>query len=158
MLGNLPLDRLSAYARTISTGGQPTAHFAEAPGDAPMTTIFRLPPSDDAIDFIAIVVEVDGDVRVASIHALDELVGVGSLKWDTFDNGEIADVFVLPDWQHQGIATRMFRLAEHLAQQEGWHTPTRARIRTKDGDAWARSLGASPAECINEDPHGRRRS
>lgn len=46
--------------------------------------------------------------------------------------------YVHPEFRRQGVATTMFNIMSH---QLGY-TPTQDRVRTKMGDAWAKSTGA----------------
>jgi GNAT superfamily N-acetyltransferase len=78
------------------------------------------------------------------------MVAVGSIKWMAFDYGEVTLITVHPDLRRRGIARALWAVAEEVADTEGWHRPVHSTIRTTEGDAWARSMGAEKAIEIDE--------
>jgi GNAT superfamily N-acetyltransferase len=98
------------------------------------------------LDLVALALRQERDLKpeVVSIMALKSYMPVGALKWDLCD-GEITDVWVRPSWRRHKVATVMLRVAEALAEENGWEAPRHSTIRTLEGDAWALALGAEPA-------------
>ena len=76
------------------------------------------------------------DAHVNGVHA-------GSLAWWHSSAGPavIDDIFVHPQFRRQGIATGMF----HHALEQGVDLQ-HSTVRTDEGEAWARHLGATPRE------------
>ena len=100
------------------------------------------------LTFVAVVKCAEGRTRFASLHALDDLVVVGSMKWDSDDDGEVAMIQVHPGWRRRGVATALWRVAVEIVESQGWAAPQHSPQRTAEGDAWARTMGAAPAEEI----------
>jgi len=70
---------------------------------------------------------------------------VGFLEWQgssTDNYNHIQAVYVRPDMQRKGIATKMWKHAHHISEQfESIAPPRHAPTRTNEGDAWARAVG-----------------
>ena len=67
---------------------------------------------------------------------------IGKLDWNATKSGQIADVFVEKPFRRRGIATEMFKHAQHISSQfDDVPPPTHNDRRTDEGDAWARSVG-----------------
>ncbi len=112
-----------------------------------MVFLPRPETSSTRLRFVCLVLQDE----LATVLALRNTVPVGSLDWNIArDDGEIVHVEVLPVWQRKGVATRMLRAAEEISRDNGWPAPGHSTTRTRDGDAWARSLGADPAVTVEE--------
>jgi hypothetical protein len=74
------------------------------------------------------------EVNVTTITAYQGDVNVGRMQWVT-NTGEIVHLYVTKESRRQVIATRLW----HEGQRE--HTVRHSRQRTRDGEAWAKSLG-----------------
>lgn len=74
----------------------------------------------------------DGYHRVRVIELWQEQ-RVGTISWD-IESGEVVELIVHQDYRRQGIATKLWVLAKKSgAVHSEW--------RTKEGQAWALSLG-----------------
>jgi ribosomal protein S18 acetylase RimI-like enzyme len=91
-----------------------------------------------------------------SVHALYDLVCVGSLRWmipdpeKDDDAGLITWVEVSPKLRRRGIATALRRAATDYAEHHGLPAPRHSDSRTPLGEAWATSLGAPRAKEIRD--------
>lgn len=65
---------------------------------------------------------------------------VGYIEWDK-DTGEIEKVFVGKPYRRQGLGTELWELAVKHAEKHGTVEPEHSSRRTKEGDAFARSIG-----------------
>ena len=64
---------------------------------------------------------------------------VGKMRWSS---NSIRGIHVEPEHQRQGIATALWNQGQSLASEnKSIPAPKHSRDRTKDGDAWARSVG-----------------
>jgi len=91
-----------------------------------------------------------------SVHALNDLVAVGSLRWqitdpDRDDSGTITWVEVAPKYRRQGVATALLEAARGYAKHYGHPMPRHSDSRTRLGEAWATGVGARPAKKVIED-------
>jgi ribosomal protein S18 acetylase RimI-like enzyme len=75
------------------------------------------------------------NVPMLKIQALADGVQVGRMLWH-LDSGEIEKLWVAESWRRQGIATRMWEMAQHAPIKA-----THSAWRTNDGDAWAMAMG-----------------
>jgi GNAT superfamily N-acetyltransferase len=64
----------------------------------------------------------------------------GWMQWDD-KTGELQHIFTNWDERRQGIATQMWNRAQRLASERGITAPVHSKMRTNDGNAWAKSLG-----------------
>jgi ribosomal protein S18 acetylase RimI-like enzyme len=64
----------------------------------------------------------------------------GWMQWDD-DTGELQHIRVNESHRRRGLATNMWGRAQRLADERGITAPVHSAERTKDGDAWAKSLG-----------------
>lgn len=111
---------------------------------------FRVSSQPD-LRFVAVT-----DGRRCSVHALDDLIACGSIRWmivqphDEDDGflGSIRWVYVSTEYRRSGIATALLDAARAYAEHYGIPTPRHSSERTAEGDAWARALGAEPAREI----------
>jgi GNAT superfamily N-acetyltransferase len=100
------------------------------------------------------------DGRRCSVHALDDLNAIGSLRWligdpeRNDDSGTITWIEVAPKHRRQGVATALLQAATAYAKHYELPRPRHADSRTRLGDAWATSLGARKAKKIQEDWSG----
>jgi GNAT superfamily N-acetyltransferase len=121
------------------------------PSDAlPVTRYADLTiPEQPELRFVAVT-----DGARCSVHALDDLIVVGSLRWliveDDDAAGMIGFVHVVPERRRQGIATALLSVARTYAEHHGLPAPRHTDERSADGDAWARSLGAAPAAVVRD--------
>jgi len=101
------------------------------------------------LDLVAVALRQDRDreAEVVSIMALKSYMPVGALKW-ALCNAEITDVWVRPSWRRHKVATLMLAAAQAMAEENGWEVPRHSTVRTPEGEAWALSLGAEPAETV----------
>ena len=74
------------------------------------------------------------EVDVTTLMAYQGDVNVGRIQWVS-DSGEIVHLYVTRESRRQGVATRLF----HKSSRE--YGVTHSGQRTRDGEAWARSLG-----------------
>lgn len=73
----------------------------------------------------------------------------GSMVWN---QREIRNIEVHPDFQRRGIATAMWNEGQRLAESSRIPSPKHSSDRTDAGDAWARSVGGRlPRRPVNED-------
>lgn len=91
-----------------------------------------------------------------SVHALNDLIAVGSLRWqitdpERDDSGTITWIEVSPRYRRQGVATALLEAATAYAKRYGHPRPRHSDSRTRLGDAWATGLGARPAKKVIED-------
>lgn len=102
---------------------------------------FQLP--DRRLQFTAVT-----DGRRCSVHALDDLIVCGSLRWLIYENdpdiGEIGYIYVPAEHRRHGIATALLKAARAYAEHYGIPAPRHSTRRTELGDAWARADGAEP--------------
>ena len=63
---------------------------------------------------------------------------MGHLAWD---DTSVHGLGTAPAYRRQGVATKMWQHANQLAAQGIAPAPRHSSIRTKEGDAWARSVG-----------------
>jgi len=74
------------------------------------------------------------------LTAIDGAIIVGWLEWadpdDPFRAGEIVDLFVVPHYRRHHVATALWNSALQYAV-----TPVHSALRTRAGEAWARSVG-----------------
>lgn len=62
-------------------------------------------------------------------------INVGGISWRA--NYEIESLWVGPDYRRQGIATELYEKAQEHTEGKIKHSA----YRTREGDAWARSVG-----------------
>jgi GNAT superfamily N-acetyltransferase len=67
---------------------------------------------------------------------------VGHLYWHP-QTGEIKDLLVQPDHQGQGLATKMFQVAQQTAATNNLPAPKHSSTRTRAGDSWAKKVGGA---------------
>jgi GNAT superfamily N-acetyltransferase len=97
------------------------------------------------------------DGRRCSVHALDDLIAVGSLRWLIADperndaSGTIMWIEVSPKHRRQGVATALLEAATAYAKHYGLPLPRHSDTRTRLGEAWATALGARKARKVQED-------
>lgn len=66
---------------------------------------------------------------------------LSSMSWH-HKTGEIRGVYTDPQFQRQGLATRLWSEGQRLAEEtRGVTAPKHSADRTNAGDAWARSVG-----------------
>jgi GNAT superfamily N-acetyltransferase len=65
---------------------------------------------------------------------------VGYIEWDK-STGEIEKVFVGKPYRRQGLGTHLWELAVERAEKHGAAHPEHSSRRSKEGDAFARSIG-----------------
>lgn len=65
---------------------------------------------------------------------------LGWMQWRD-DTGELEHIMVNWDERRRGIATTMWTRAHQLSEERGITPPRHSPLRTKLGDAWAKSLG-----------------
>jgi GNAT superfamily N-acetyltransferase len=110
--------------------------------------VFPLPPAEDfsglRLRFVCPWIEGGS----ASVLALRQFTPLGSLEWDISSDGEIECVEVDAPWRRKGVATLMLAYAQDVSREMHWPPPRHSDHRTRQGDAWARSLGAEPAATI----------
>lgn len=106
----------------------------------------RIPDQPD-LRFVAV-----ADDRRCSVHAMDDLVACGSLRWLIAENdddaGVIGYVFVEPERRRTGVATALLEVARAYAQHYGLPAPRHSETRSRGGEEWGRSLGAPEAKEI----------
>jgi len=101
------------------------------------------------------------DEHRCCIVALDDLTAVGSLRWlipdrEQADAGQIVWIEVTPRFRRRGVATGLLKAAQAYAEHYRLPPPRHSESRTPSGEAWATSLGATPArEMLIEDPKER---
>jgi GNAT superfamily N-acetyltransferase len=108
----------------------------------------------DSLDlrFVAV-----ADSRRCSVHAMNDLMAIGSLRWLTADperdddSGTITWIEVSSKHRRKGVATALLQAANEYATHYGLARPRHSDSRTRLGDAWATSLGARPAKTVLED-------
>lgn len=72
---------------------------------------------------------------------------IGKLDWSPAESGHIVDIFVEKPFRRRGVATGMFKHAQHISSQfDDVPAPTHNSSRTEEGDAWARSVGGTLPE------------
>jgi GNAT superfamily N-acetyltransferase len=79
-----------------------------------------------------------------SVHALKDLIVVGSLRWGVEqddDSAAVGALVVTPEYRRRGIATGLWAAAHAYAERYGLPAPRHSEERSDDGDAWARSVG-----------------
>jgi GNAT superfamily N-acetyltransferase len=97
------------------------------------------------------------DGRRCSVHALNDLMAIGSLRWligdpeRSDDSGTITWIEVSPKHRRQGVATALLQAATEYAKHYGLPRPRHSDSRTRLGEAWATALGARKAKKIQED-------
>lgn len=64
----------------------------------------------------------------------------GWMQWRE-DTGEVQHVSVVGYSRRQGVATTLWNRAHRLAEERGITAPQHSPARTKEGDAWAKSVG-----------------
>jgi GNAT superfamily N-acetyltransferase len=100
------------------------------------------------------------DTRRCSVHALNDLMAIGSLRWLTADpegddeSGTITWIEVSPKHRRKGVGTALLQAATAYAKHYGLPRPRHSDSRTRLGEAWATALGARPAKRILEDWSG----
>lgn len=62
------------------------------------------------------------------------------MQWSD-NTGELQHIMVNHDARRQGIATALWNRAQQLSGERGITAPTHSSKRTKEGDAWAKSVG-----------------
>lgn len=83
---------------------------------------------------VALLEDGSANVEVAGFRLEDEAGRlVGRIEW-RLDDGEVIDLLVAEAHRRQGVATRLWRLAEERGARH-------SRWRTIDGQRWALSLG-----------------
>lgn len=65
---------------------------------------------------------------------------IGRFEWSK-TRGEILNVDVNEDYRRRGVATAMYRAAQHIAARTGVPAPEMSSDRSEMGDRWAKSLG-----------------
>lgn len=65
---------------------------------------------------------------------------VGYIEWD-IDDGEVQKIFVGTPYRRLGVATHLWELANEWAEANGATPPEHSSRRTKEGDAFANSIG-----------------
>ena len=66
---------------------------------------------------------------------------VGYLRWYGGVDGEIHDVNVDEKHRNKKLATQLFHFATKKAKETNRKTPTHSPMRSRSGDAWAKSVG-----------------
>jgi len=66
---------------------------------------------------------------------------VGYIRWYGRDDGAIGHIEVKPEYRRRGIATELYQRASILSLDIGLHSPKHNAVRSKEGDAWAISMG-----------------
>ncbi len=64
----------------------------------------------------------------------------GWMQWAD-DTGVLQHIRVNDDSRRQGVATNLWNRAQRLAAERGITAPVHSAERTKEGDAWAKSVG-----------------
>ncbi|MEV7177859.1 GNAT family N-acetyltransferase [Kitasatospora sp. NPDC093679] len=64
---------------------------------------------------------------------------IGRLLWDQ-EGGEVWWIGVAAKFRRRGIATALWRLAEHKAATARWTAPRHSEVLLPDGEAWIASL------------------
>lgn len=67
---------------------------------------------------------------------------VGRLEWHK-DRGEVLNINVHPEYQRKGVATAMWNMAHQLSSEYGVTPPQHSADRSDNGEAWAKTTGAS---------------
>jgi GNAT superfamily N-acetyltransferase len=65
---------------------------------------------------------------------------IGFLKWDA-GHGEVTDLEVRDSHRRKGVATEMWNQAKAHSAANGLISPQHSSARTRQGSAWANSLG-----------------
>jgi hypothetical protein len=69
-----------------------------------------------------------------------------ALSWHK-DTGTVFSIATAPELQRQGLATKMWRGAHAISSSKpDVVAPRHSRIRSNEGDAWARSVGGELPE------------
>lgn len=69
---------------------------------------------------------------------------VGSMLYDP-KTGRVEGIHVEPKYQRQGVATRLWDVANALHEQHGLVKPQHSETQTSEGAAWARQVDARKA-------------
>jgi GNAT superfamily N-acetyltransferase len=77
-----------------------------------------------------------GDHALHAYSSQDELIG--RLTWDGESHGEISHISVHPEWQNNGIGTKLLVKARQIASSKNIISPEISPVRTDLGDAFAR--------------------
>jgi GNAT superfamily N-acetyltransferase len=111
-------------------------------------------PTHPELRFVAVT-----DGRRCSVHALDDLIVCGSIRWIIVhpeadeDSGLIGYLHVVGEYRRKGIATALLTAAQAYAERYQLPPPRHSDERTAAGDAWARALGAEPAHHLLSSDH-----
>jgi GNAT superfamily N-acetyltransferase len=82
----------------------------------------------------------DGRSSVRVLRVAIELgEGLAYLDWEP--SGELYYIKVPVEYRRRGIATRLWKSAQQYALHSGLPALSHSQYRTKEGDAWAQSLG-----------------
>lgn len=74
------------------------------------------------------------------IDVINKSGAVGYIEWDK-SNGEVEKIYVGRPYRRLGIATHLWELAVDWAKEHNELEPEHSSRRTKEGDAFARSIG-----------------
>lgn len=74
------------------------------------------------------------------IDLMNKKGAVGYIEWD-MDSGEVEKVYVGTPYRRLGVGTHLWELAVDWAKEHDQVEPEHSSRRTKEGDAFARSIG-----------------
>lgn len=80
------------------------------------------------------------DTNEHRLNFFNKAGAVGYIEWD-MDDGEIGKIFVGTPYRRLGVATHMWETAQEWADEHNETPPEHSSRRTKEGDAWAQSVG-----------------
>lgn len=74
---------------------------------------------------------------------LSNCVKAGWIQWHKYEGeeGRITHVEVAPEYRRKGLATFLYKYACQISEETGIIPPRHHEVRTREGDAWAISLG-----------------
>jgi hypothetical protein len=97
-------------------------------------------PSIDAASERVIPHTEDGRVNVRVLRIAVELEDDAAyIEWEP--SGELYYIKVPVEYRRRGLATRLWKSAQEYALHSGLPSLIHSSYRTKEGDAWAQSLG-----------------